>query len=92
MTFVAVLTSATINKAGLSERNNSNLIMFARSSLFLKRFPKHVAYAHRTVPGENLPWSIKSIWGLTIRMALFYGIGFAAPFGIVTYQILKKRQ
>ncbi|KAI4464672.1 drab5-related [Holotrichia oblita] len=56
--------------------------MFNRSSLFLKRISKHVAYNHQTVPGENLPWSIKSIWGMTIRMAIFYGIGFAAPFGI----------
>ncbi|XP_064217867.1 cytochrome c oxidase subunit 7C, mitochondrial-like [Aotus nancymaae] len=41
-------------------------------------------------PGKNLPFSVENKWWLLALMCLYFGSGFAAPFFIVTHQMLKK--
>ncbi|XP_038621638.1 cytochrome c oxidase subunit 7C, mitochondrial [Tachyglossus aculeatus] len=41
-------------------------------------------------PGKNLPFSVENKWQLLLKMTLFFGSGFAAPFFIVRHQLLKK--
>ncbi|OQR68243.1 Cytochrome c oxidase subunit 7C [Tropilaelaps mercedesae] len=44
------------------------------------------------VPGENLPFSVKNRYALTLKMALFFGSAFSIPFLVVRHQLKKKSQ
>ncbi|XP_051026838.1 cytochrome c oxidase subunit 7C, mitochondrial-like [Acomys russatus] len=41
-------------------------------------------------PRKNLPFSVESKWQLLATMTVYFGSGFAAPFCIVSQQLLKK--
>lgn len=66
-----------INKIGLLTRNIPINAMVGR------------AY-HGGVPGENLPFSIKNRYRLTLLFALFWGSAMGAPFLILRHQLKKK--
>uniref|UniRef100_A0A2K5XQP1 Cytochrome c oxidase subunit 7C, mitochondrial n=1 Tax=Mandrillus leucophaeus TaxID=9568 RepID=A0A2K5XQP1_MANLE len=41
-------------------------------------------------PGKNLPFSVENKWALLVKMCLYFGSAFAAPFLIVRHQLLKS--
>uniref|UniRef100_A0A8C3YQ14 Cytochrome c oxidase subunit 7C, mitochondrial n=1 Tax=Catagonus wagneri TaxID=51154 RepID=A0A8C3YQ14_9CETA len=41
-------------------------------------------------PGKNLSFSVEIKWWLLVRMTLYFGSEFAAPFFTVRLQLLKK--
>ncbi|XP_033230613.1 cytochrome c oxidase subunit 7C, mitochondrial-like [Belonocnema kinseyi] len=41
------------------------------------------------VPGENLPFSIKNRYAVTLKFMIFFGSGFAIPFAVLRFQMLK---
>ncbi|XP_022670438.1 cytochrome c oxidase subunit 7C, mitochondrial-like [Varroa destructor] len=43
------------------------------------------------LPGDNLPFSIKNPYALTLKMVLFFGSAAAIPFLNVRHQLLKKK-
>ncbi|XP_036097137.1 cytochrome c oxidase subunit 7C, mitochondrial-like [Molossus molossus] len=41
-------------------------------------------------PGKNVPFSVENKWRLLAMMTLYSGSGSAAPFFIVSHQLLTK--
>ncbi|XP_023063255.1 cytochrome c oxidase subunit 7C, mitochondrial-like [Piliocolobus tephrosceles] len=45
---------------------------------------------YEEAPGKNLPFSVENKWALLVKMCLYFGSPFAAPFLIVRHQLLKS--
>ncbi|XP_017723738.1 PREDICTED: cytochrome c oxidase subunit 7C, mitochondrial-like [Rhinopithecus bieti] len=60
----------------------------------IRRFTTSVVVSHRSHyeegPGKNLPFSVENKWALLVKMCLYFGSAFAAPFLIVRHQLLKS--
>lgn len=51
---------------------------------------RRAGHSEGGIPGENLPFPVHNRFLLTGLFILFFGSGFATPFLIVRYQLLKK--
>ncbi|XP_050649876.1 cytochrome c oxidase subunit 7C, mitochondrial-like [Macaca thibetana thibetana] len=41
-------------------------------------------------PGKYSPFSLENKWALLVKMCLYFGSAFAAPFLMVQHQLLKS--
>ncbi|XP_046403759.1 cytochrome c oxidase subunit 7C, mitochondrial-like [Ischnura elegans] len=64
-----------------------------RTAMFARNFMTSAArksYYNGGIPGENLPFSINNRHKLLAMFMVYFGSGFALPFLVVRYQLLKK--